>query len=236
MKKLLLAVSMFTALLLVGCQLSGSGGAGPVITPGGITPSATPTLEPTDIPLPSPEPLSTLDVFATQTAQALTALPTSETGGGGIPAPTGTPFGVTPTPTATIGTTTTVGPGGSPAPAQTSVSPSACPATHAVQLGENLYRIALRFGMSYEDLAEANGIANPDRITVGQELRIPACGGAAVPQPGAGRDIVHTVQQGENLFRIALRYGRTWSELAAYNGITNPDQIVAGQTIRVPQP
>jgi LysM repeat protein len=104
-----------------------------------------------------------------------------------------------------------------------------------VQAGENLFRIAIRYGMTYEELASANGIANPDRISAGQELQIPACGGTAVPAAGE-EDIVHTVQQGENLFRIALRYGKTWAELAAYNGISNPDQIVAGQTIRIPQP
>ncbi|WP_119067791.1 LysM peptidoglycan-binding domain-containing protein [Aggregatilinea lenta] len=45
---------------------------------------------------------------------------------------------------------------------------------------------------------------------------------------------VHVVQAGENLFRIALKYGLTYSQLAAYNGITNPSLIYAGQQIRIP--
>jgi LysM repeat protein len=42
------------------------------------------------------------------------------------------------------------------------------------------------------------------------------------------------VQAGENLFRIGLRYGCPYQELAAYNGIANPNWIAAGQVIRIP--
>ena len=42
------------------------------------------------------------------------------------------------------------------------------------------------------------------------------------------------VQAGDNLYRIALRYGTTYQELAAYNGISNPNAISIGQEIRIP--
>jgi LysM repeat protein len=42
------------------------------------------------------------------------------------------------------------------------------------------------------------------------------------------------VQAGQNLFRIGLQYGCTVAELAAYNGIVNPDYINVGQEIRIP--
>lgn len=44
---------------------------------------------------------------------------------------------------------------------------------HIVQSGENLYRIALRYGLTVNDLANANGITDPTRIYVGQILIIP---------------------------------------------------------------
>lgn len=44
----------------------------------------------------------------------------------------------------------------------------------------------------------------------------------------------HIVQSGENLFRIALRYDLTVSELAAANGITDPTRIFAGQILIIP--
>jgi LysM repeat protein len=45
----------------------------------------------------------------------------------------------------------------------------------------------------------------------------------------------HWVQQGETLFRIALRYGTTVSYLTWLNGIYNPNRIYAGQRLCVTQ-
>ena len=46
---------------------------------------------------------------------------------------------------------------------------------HVVQPGENLFRIGMRYGCSAEQMARHNGIANPARIYVGQEILIPDC-------------------------------------------------------------
>lgn len=104
---------------------------------------------------------------------------------------------------------------------------------HVVQPGENLYRIALRYGVSVSALAAANGITNPNRIYAGQQLVIPTSSRApadlSVPVPGT-----HVVQRGENLYRIALRYNVTMSELAAANGIVNLNCIYVGQVLRIP--
>jgi LysM repeat protein len=103
--------------------------------------------------------------------------------------------------------------------------------TYVVQAGDNLYRIALRYGLSYAQLASYNGIVNPNQIYVGQVIRIP--GGGSAPQPSPGGS-THVVQPGENLFRIALRYNLSYLYLASYNGITNPNQIYVGQVLRIP--
>jgi LysM repeat protein len=44
---------------------------------------------------------------------------------------------------------------------------------HVVQRGENLYRIGLQYGFTVEELASYNNIADPTRIDVGQQIRIP---------------------------------------------------------------
>ncbi|MDY7076021.1 MAG: LysM peptidoglycan-binding domain-containing protein [Chloroflexota bacterium] len=51
--------------------------------------------------------------------------------------------------------------------------PTAGETTYAVQPGDNLFRIALRYNMSYVSLAQYNNIANPSTIYVGQVIRIP---------------------------------------------------------------
>jgi len=98
-----------------------------------------------------------------------------------------------------------------------------------VQAGENLFRIALYYGMAYQTVAAANGIINPDLVYVGQSLTIPAEGTA-----GPTGERTHVVQPGENLFRIALKYGVTVQAIAVANDISNVNLIYPGQTLVIP--
>ena len=111
------------------------------------------------------------------------------------------------------------------------------PGKHVVQAGENLFRIALRYGLSVEAMAQANGITNPALVYPGQELTVPSSGSVVVDDGGpvvSGGDIVHTVQAGENLFRIALKYNYDQYYIARYNSISNPAMIYVGQQIHIP--
>lgn len=60
--------------------------------------------------------------------------------------------------------------------AETPTTTTAGEQVHIVAAGENLYRIGLRYGFTVEQLATYNNIANPDRISVGQEILIPPGG------------------------------------------------------------
>ncbi len=124
--------------------------------------------------------------------------------------------------------------------------------THTVQSGENLFRIALRYGYTVEYLAAVNGIADPTTIYVGQVLTIPDPNApapaepapASVPEPlpvavnpapaPATGPVYHTVQAGETLASIGRLYGLSWPELAAANGLSNPNQIYGGQQLVIP--
>ncbi|MBN1976382.1 MAG: LysM peptidoglycan-binding domain-containing protein [Anaerolineae bacterium] len=66
-----------------------------------------------------------------------------------------------------VGQKLTIPTSGSPVP------PPSGGTTYVVQPGDNLFRIALRYNMSYLYLASYNGISDPSRIYVGQVLRIP---------------------------------------------------------------
>ncbi|MBI5965064.1 MAG: LysM peptidoglycan-binding domain-containing protein [Chloroflexi bacterium] len=55
----------------------------------------------------------------------------------------------------------------------TAVPSSGCRYIHIVQAGENLFRIGLRYGVSYSEIARVNQISDPTRIYVGQQLCIP---------------------------------------------------------------
>ena len=45
---------------------------------------------------------------------------------------------------------------------------------YTVQKGDTLSAIAARYGTTYQKLAEYNGIADPNKISVGQKIKIPA--------------------------------------------------------------
>ncbi len=62
----------------------------------------------------------------------------------------------------------------------------------------------------------------------------PAKPAAAVP---AAKPIpTHTIRRGETLVSIALQYGLDYRELAAWNGITNPNLISVGQVLLLGAP
>lgn len=113
--------------------------------------------------------------------------------------------------------------------------------THTVQAGENLYRIALQYGLTVADLIANNDIPDPTRIFAGQILTIPI--GApeseetlhnAAVNPAPDASMYHTVQPGETLTSIAQGYGLGWLDLAAANGLGDPSHITTGQRLLIP--
>lgn len=118
---------------------------------------------------------------------------------------------------------------------------------YTVRTGDNMTRVAKRLGVSVATLAAANGVADPNRLRAGQVLNVPRVGepepaavAALTPLPspvvvvgGGGR---HRVAAGENLARIAARYATTPAELAAANGLKNPNLIREGAELQVPGP
>jgi LysM repeat protein len=109
------------------------------------------------------------------------------------------------------------------------------PATHTVASGENLFRIGLKYGMSWVPLATYNNLPNANRIYVGQMLHIP--GGQPIPMQGSPESASYSnyvVKAGDNLFRISRAFGLSPDEIAEANGIVDPSRIYAGQVLKIP--
>ena len=82
-------------------------------------------------------------------------------------------------------------------------------------------------------LAQANSIANPSRIYVGQRLTIPR-EGDPLPTPVPGQTpVTYVVQRGDTLYSIARRYGTTVQAIATLNRIVNPARIFVGQRLTI---
>ena len=107
---------------------------------------------------------------------------------------------------------------------------------HVVQAGENLYRLALRYGKTVEAIVAANGLSSADSIQVGQRLVIP---GATTHTPSPAGPAMTTggtyvVQRGDTLSGIALRYGVNLWELRKANGLLSSYLIFPGQPLVLP--
>ncbi|MGH8927824.1 MAG: LysM peptidoglycan-binding domain-containing protein, partial [Acidimicrobiia bacterium] len=107
--------------------------------------------------------------------------------------------------------------------------------THVVSPGETLAGIARKYGTSVGGLVSTNGLANPNLITIGQQLLVPtaasaSASGTSAPVPTGAS---HTVQAGETLAAIAARYGTTVEVIAAANGITDTSTIYIGTVLQL---
>ena len=75
-------------------------------------------------------------------------------------------------------------PGVTPAPAPPPPEAESRVPTYTVKRGDTLYQIALDHGLDYKDLAAWNNLENPNKILVGQVLRVAAPGEAPVAGSG----------------------------------------------------
>lgn len=193
------------------------------------TPTATsdtsPINTPTNTPLP-PSPTHTHTPVPTATSTGTpTPTPTATSDTSPIGPPTSTP---TSTPTAPARPTLTP----IPTPTRTP-TPKPLPSTgfyYRVRPGDNLFRLALRFGTTIQAIVRANGIVNPRLIFVGQVLWIPSSAGG----PGPINPTIYVVQRGDTLYSIARRFGTTYQVLAAVNHLRNPRLIYVGQRLIIP--
>ncbi|MEM8867111.1 MAG: LysM peptidoglycan-binding domain-containing protein, partial [Verrucomicrobiota bacterium] len=113
---------------------------------------------------------------------------------------------------------------------------------YIVQSGDNLTKIANRFGTSVSEIKAINGKSS-DMIRVGEKLVIPS-GGGSVAAPAASAPTassstagsakgIHVVKAGEYPGTIAPQYGMTATELLVINNITDPRTLQIGQRLKV---
>ena len=101
--------------------------------------------------------------------------------------------------------------------------------TYIVQPGDTLQSIARKYNSSVDAIAARNGIINTSSIRTGQVLIIPRAGSNvnATVQ-------TYTVQRGDNLRDIALRYSTTIDAIVDVNNITASSYIYPGQELTLP--
>jgi LysM repeat protein len=109
--------------------------------------------------------------------------------------------------------------------------------TYTVQAGDTLFRIAVRFNTTVATIAELNGIVNANLIRTGQVLVLSEVSDVAEEEPVPEAEegpVTYTVQSGDNLYRISLRFGVSMAVLSEANGIWNMNKLFAGQVLEIP--
>lgn len=134
------------------------------------------------------------------------------------------------------------GSGQQPPPPTPQPPPPSGDCTYVVKSGDTLSRIAVNYNTSVANLVAINNISNPNLIYAGQVLKVPCSSGGSdgsgssggTPPPPPSTACTYVVKSGDTLSRIAVSYGTTVAQLAALNGISNPNLIYAGQVLKVP--
>lgn len=106
---------------------------------------------------------------------------------------------------------------------------------YTVQEGDTLGSIALEFRTDVETLRELNNL-DGDTLFAGQPLYIPMSEGmtpegapTATPEP-----MYYTIQPGDTLTAIALRYGVDVIQIIEANNLLDSNNLVVGSTILIP--
>jgi LysM repeat protein len=118
---------------------------------------------------------------------------------------------------------------------------------YVVKKGDTLSKIAKELGVSVNDLASYNNLKDLNKISVGQNLKVPSASPsfssfdlrrdsilADFPKINVVDTNSYTVSKGDTLGSIAKKYNVSVSDLASYNNIQNINRIGEGQNIRIP--
>ncbi|GHB63209.1 septal ring lytic transglycosylase RlpA family protein [Persicitalea jodogahamensis] len=123
---------------------------------------------------------------------------------------------------------------------------------HKVDPGQTLYAVMRRYGVSVNDIRAANeGMA--DGLRAGQVIRVPytprkSAKAIAREEKAAAKEEkrearkaepatatapgMHTVEQGQTLYSIAVKYGVLMADIRKWNGMTS-DNVILGQDLIV---
>lgn len=105
---------------------------------------------------------------------------------------------------------------------------------HRVRRGDNLYKIARRYGTTVAALQAHNNLSNRNIIRPGMRLRIPGKGMTTKTYAQKAAKRYHRIRRGETLYGIARKYGVGLSTLAKANNMTVRTRVKAGVRIVIP--
>jgi len=104
-------------------------------------------------------------------------------------------------------------------------SPTLPESTYEVQRGDTLYSIANKYGLTVEELKEANNL-DTNILSIGQLLNIPT-------KEEASSNNTYTVKKGDTLYSIAREFNTTVDEIKRINNLIS-NLLSIGQELKLP--
>ncbi len=106
---------------------------------------------------------------------------------------------------------------------------------YIVQSGNTLSGIALKYGTTVNELVILNNIKNPNLIFPGESICVPIRSNIQNDELSNLGHRIYTVQAGDTLSELALRFRTTVDNIAKLNDIKNINLIYVGETLRIPR-
>lgn len=104
---------------------------------------------------------------------------------------------------------------------------------YTVQRGDSLWKIANQYGVSVDDIIEANNLSGTT-LSIGQQLIIPTSSSEPTPPSEEENTTqLYVVKSGDSLYSIARAFGTTVSDLRKINNLTT-DILQIGQLLKIP--
>lgn len=105
-------------------------------------------------------------------------------------------------------------------------------ANYVIQSGDTLWQLSRKFGVTVQTLAQANGISERQTLRVGQRMYIPQVNRTASASASANV-VQYRVRNGDNLWRIAQRFGVTTNNLVSWNKLPRNGLIRPGDNLKI---
>ncbi|MCQ6277551.1 LysM peptidoglycan-binding domain-containing protein [Bacillus sp. V3B] len=102
---------------------------------------------------------------------------------------------------------------------------------HVVQSGDTLWKIAQKYGITIQEIFQANKLNENDYLYIGQKLTIPAKQTSPAPLVP---EVIHTVQTGDTLWKISVKYNTTIQKVVDHNQLDVNKPIMIGQQLKIP--
>lgn len=98
--------------------------------------------------------------------------------------------------------------------------------TYTIKSRDTLGSVARQHGLTAHDLTIYNHLRNPDKLSIGQKIRIP---------DAAPTMINYVVKSGDTLSQIARKHGLKSAGLIRANKLSNANKLAIGQVLLIPR-